>query len=121
MLREAQAVFAVTGGLHACALVEAGGDLVEVCEDVGRHNALDKLIGNRLLNRQLPLDSHVLLLSGRTSFEMVQKAWAGGFSVLVSVSAPTSLAVQTARRANLVLAGFVRSDRLNIYSPERLD
>ena len=102
-------------------MFDAQGNISLTREDVGRHNAVDKVIGRMLLDHQLPATGLGLFVSGRSSFEMVQKAWAGGFSVLVSVSAPTSLAVQTARRANLVLAGFVRSDRLNIYSPERLD
>jgi len=116
-----QALFSSTGAVHGAAVFDAQGNISLTREDVGRHNAVDKVIGRMLLDHQLPATGLGLFVSGRSSFEMVQKAWAGGFSVLVSVSAPTSLAVQTARRANLVLAGFVRSDRLNIYSPERLD
>ena len=89
-------------------------------EDVGRHNAVDKVIGRMLLDGQLPVTGLGLFVSGRASFELVQKAWAAGFGTLIAVSAPTALAVHTARRAGLVLAGFVRSDRLNIYSPERI-
>ena len=88
---------------------------------VGRHNAVDKVVGRLLLDGRLPATGLGLFVSGRASFELVQKAWAAGFSTLVAVSAPTALAVQTARRAGLVLAGFVRSDRMNVYSPERLE
>jgi FdhD protein len=116
-----QGLFSTTGAVHAAACFDATGTISITREDVGRHNAVDKVIGRMLLDRQLPATGKGLFVSGRASFEMVQKAWAGGFNALVSVSAPTSLAVQTARRANLLLAGFVRADRLNIYSPERLD
>ena len=116
-----QGLFSTTGAVHAAACFDATGTISITREDVGRHNAVDKVIGRMLLDNQLPATGKGLFVSGRASFEMVQKAWAGGFSALVSVSAPTSLAVQTARRANLLLAGFVRVDRLNIYSPERLD
>ncbi len=116
-----QSLFGSTGAVHGAAAFDASGSIRLTREDVGRHNAVDKVIGRLLLDQQLPATGLGLFVSGRASFEMVQKAWAGGFNVLVSVSAPTSLAVQTARRANLLLAGFVRADRLNIYSPERLD
>ncbi len=115
-----QGLFSSTGAVHAAAVFDAEGNISITREDVGRHNAVDKVIGRLLLDNQLPATGLGLFVSGRASFEMVQKAWAGGFSVLVSVSAPTSLAVETARRANLMLAGFVRADRLNIYAPERL-
>ena len=119
-----QALFTTTGAVHGAAAFDADGNIVVTREDVGRHNAVDKVIGRLLLDGKLPATSPSaplgLFVSGRSSFEMVQKAWAGGFTVLLSVSAPTSLAVDTARRANLMLAGFVRGDRLNVYAPERL-
>ena len=115
-----QGLFASTGAVHGAAAFDSTGNVMHLREDVGRHNAVDKVIGRLLLDRQLPATGMGLFVSGRASFEMVQKAWAGGFAVLLSVSAPTSLAVLTARRANMVLAGFVRGDRLNVYSPERL-
>ena len=116
----AQGLFASTGAVHAAAMFDPRGEIFYTREDVGRHNAVDKVIGRLLLDGHLPAVGQGLFVSGRASFEMVQKAWAGGFSVLLSVSAPTSLAVHTARRANLLLAGFVRGERFNIYSPERL-
>ena len=116
-----QGLFTSTGAVHGAAAFDASGNIIVTREDVGRHNAVDKVIGRLLLDQQLPATGLGLFVSGRASFEMVQKAWAGGFSVLLSVSAPTSLAVLTARRANLLLAGFVRGDRFNVYSPERLD
>jgi FdhD protein len=117
---EAQGLFNSTGAVHAAAAFRPDGTVLLVREDVGRHNAVDKVIGRLLLDGQLPATDLGLFVSGRASFELVQKAWAGGFSTLVAVSAPTALAVHTARRAGLVLAGFVRSDRLNVYSPERV-
>ncbi len=115
-----QGLFTSTGAVHGAAAFDAAGNILVTREDVGRHNAVDKVIGRLLLDGQLPASTLGLFVSGRSSFEMVQKAWAAGFAVLISVSAPTSLAVQTARRANLMLAGFVRGDHLNVYSPERL-
>ncbi|MCE9620925.1 MAG: formate dehydrogenase accessory sulfurtransferase FdhD [Actinomycetia bacterium] len=119
-VRDTQALFEVTGSVHAAAAFSADGTVLLTREDVGRHNAVDKVIGRMLLDGQLPATGLGLFVSGRASFELVQKAWAAGFSTLIAVSAPTALAVHTARRAGLVLAGFVRSDRLNVYSPARL-
>ena len=115
-----QGLFASTGAVHAAAMFDRFGEIFYTREDVGRHNAVDKVIGRLLLDGRLPASGQGLFVSGRASFEMVQKAWAGGFGALLSVSAPTALAVQTARRANLLLAGFVRGKRFNVYSPERL-
>jgi len=115
-----QTLFNTTGAVHGGAAFDAEGNILVVREDVGRHNAVDKVVGRLLLDGKLPATGLGLFVSGRASFEMVQKAWAAGFAVLLSVSAPTSLAVETARRAKLLLAGFVRGDRLNVYSPERL-
>lgn len=115
-----QGLFTSTGAVHGAAAFDADGNIIVTREDVGRHNAVDKVVGRLLLDGQLPAREFGLFVSGRASFEMVQKAWAAGFGLLLSVSAPTSLAVQTARRANLMLAGFVRNDRLNVYAPERL-
>ena len=113
-------MFDSTGAVHAAAAFTADGEILLTREDVGRHNAVDKVVGRLLLDGKLPATGLGLFVSGRASFELVQKAWAAGFSTLVAVSAPTALAVHTARRAGLVLAGFARHDRLNMYSPERL-
>jgi FdhD protein len=117
-LREAQDVFEFTGGLHAAALFSATGELLALREDIGRHNAVDKVIGWAFLTGRLPLSGHVLLASGRGGFEIVQKTIAAGIPLLASVSAPSSLAVQLARELGLTLVGFLRGMRFVIYSGE---
>ena len=115
-----QGLFASTGAVHAAAAFTPEGVVLRSREDVGRHNAVDKVVGAMLLEGSLPATGLGLFVSGRASFELVQKAWAAGFGTLVAVSAPTALAVETARRAGLVLVGFARGDRLNVYAPDRL-
>jgi FdhD protein len=115
-VRPEQKLFDATGAVHAAAAFDRDGTVVLVREDVGRHNAVDKVVGRLLLDGALPAHDLALFVSGRASFEMVQKAWAGGFAAVVAVSAPSALAVETARAAGLVLAGFARNGRMTIYT-----
>jgi FdhD protein len=115
-LQQAQEGFARSGGLHAAGLFDLEGNLLLLREDIGRHNAVDKIIGNALLHDLLPLDRHILLVSSRASFEIVQKAHAAGIVIMAVISAPSSLAVELAERANMTLIAFLRERRLNVYA-----
>lgn len=120
-MREAQTTFARTGGIHAAAMFEPDGKLIVLREDVGRHNAVDKVLGFALRNNLLPLDRHVLVVSGRSSFEIVQKALAGTIAIVAAISAPSSLAVDFAQENGQTLVGFLREKRMNIYAhPQRI-
>ncbi len=115
-LARGQQAFAETGGLHAAALVFPDGAVEHTAEDVGRHNAVDKLVGLMVMTGRLPLDGHMLAVSGRLSFEIVQKAWLAGLAMIVAVSAPSSLSIDLAERAGMTIIGFTRGGRFNIYT-----
>ncbi|MEM7276261.1 MAG: formate dehydrogenase accessory sulfurtransferase FdhD [Actinomycetota bacterium] len=119
-LRAHQPLFDQTGAVHAAAAVDRAGDVVVAREDIGRHNAVDKVTGRLLLDGRLPVNDLALVVSGRASFEMAQKAWAAGFTALVAVSAPSALAVTTAKRAGLTMVGFTRDATATFYSPDEL-
>jgi FdhD protein len=116
-VRARQGLFATTGGVHGAALFDAEGEPLLIREDVGRHNAVDKVVGRLRLDGRLPATGLGLFVSGRAGFELVQKAWAAGFAWMVAVGAPTSLSVETARAAGLALVGFAADDRFNVYAP----
>jgi FdhD protein len=120
-LRQRQSLFARTGGLHAAGLFSLAGELLEVREDIGRHNATDKLVGTFLMRGELPLSDRLLMVSARTGFEIVQKAFAAGIPIVASVSAPSSLAVALAETGGVTLVGFLRDRRFNVYAnPQRV-
>jgi FdhD protein len=120
-LRESQAVFDQTGGLHAAGLFTREGQLEAIAEDVGRHNAVDKVVGRMLMQERLPLSDHLLFVSGRTSFEIVQKAFVAGIPIVAAVSAPSTLAIELAEECGVTLIGFLRGASFNIYSrPARI-
>ncbi|MDH3684444.1 MAG: formate dehydrogenase accessory sulfurtransferase FdhD [Acidimicrobiia bacterium] len=117
-VRPLQSLFDSTGAVHAAASFDAAGEILDIREDIGRHNAVDKVVGRLALDRRLPAASLGLFVSSRASFEMVQKAWAAGFGTLIAVGAPSALAVETARAGRLVLVGFARDGDMTVYSPQ---
>jgi FdhD protein len=120
-LRNAQQNFQFSGGIHACGLFDLEGNLLDIQEDIGRHNALDKLIGKKLRDQEIPILEQILLLSGRASFELLQKAAMAGIRMVCALGAPSSLAVELAENFNITLIGFLKEDRFNIYhAPERI-
>jgi FdhD protein len=122
LLRAAQRAFDETGGLHAAGLFSPKGELIAIREDVGRHNALDKLVGSQVLGGTMPLHDRILMVSGRVSFEIVQKAAVAGIPIVCAVSAPSDLAIETAERLGVTLVGFLRGDGFNLYAnDERVD
>jgi FdhD protein len=122
LLRAAQRAFDETGGLHAAGLFTPGGELIALREDVGRHNALDKLVGSQVLAGAMPLHDRILMVSGRVSFEIVQKAAVAGIPIVCAVSAPSDLAIETAERLGATLVGFLRGDGFNVYAADgRID
>jgi len=114
-LREGQGLFSATGGAHAIAVVDASGKLVLRCEDVGRHNAMDKMLGAMLRNGQLPLHQYIAVFSGRLGYELAQKSLAGGIQILCSIGAPSSAALELAEAYGMTVCGFVRPDGFNLY------
>lgn len=115
-MRKSQRTFTQTGGLHAAAIFDAKGKLLVLREDVGRHNAVDKVLGHGFLEKKFPFNSHILLVSGRASFEILQKSLAARIPIVCAVSAPSSLAVEFARASNQTLVGFLRDGGMNIYA-----
>ena len=121
LLNNHQKIFSSTGGIHATVLFDNKGNFLYVQEDVGRHNAMDKLIGNAMMQKKLPLSQNIMLVSGRASFELIQKAAMAGVPILVAVGAPSSLAIELAESSNMTLIGFAKEDSFNIYShPHRI-